>query len=83
MRERFLEIIKDNLSEVFENIEITDSTKFIEDLGFESVAIMQVIIEVEQAFGIEFNDVDFEHVESVGLMYSYIEKKVKDKENET
>ena len=82
MKEKLIEIIRHNVSEVFEHVEITDSTKFIEDLGFESVALMQAIIEIEDFFEIEFSDVDFEHIESVGLMYEYVEQKVSDKENE-
>lgn len=80
MKEDFYKIIKENLSEIFEDSLITDDSKLVEDLGYESVTMMQLIIEVENYFGIEFYDVNFEQIGTVGKMYEYIADKVKEKE---
>ena len=79
MKDMFYKMVKENLSEVFEEEIIQDESKLIEDLGFESVTMMQLIIEAENYFGIEFYDVSFEEIETVGQMYSFIEKRVAEK----
>ena len=79
MKEKFLAILKENTSEMFENLEVTDETKFIEDMGFDSVSLMQLIIELEEEFGIEFIDINFEQIETVGNMVDYIQKELEGK----
>lgn len=79
MKEEFLKILKENTSEVFENIKISDDTRLLEDLGFDSVSLMQLIIEIEEEFGIEFSDINFEQVETVGKMFIYVQKATKEK----
>ena len=79
MKEKFLAILKENTSEMFENLEVTDSTRFIEDMGFDSVSLMQFIIELEEEFGIEFIDINFEQIETVGNMVDYIQKELEGK----
>ena len=81
MKEKFLAILKENTSEMFENLEVTDETKFIEDMGFDSVSLMQLIIELEEEFGIEFIDVNFEQIDTVGSMFDYMQKELERKVN--
>lgn len=81
MKEKFLAILKENTSEMFENLEVTDETKFIEDMGFDSVSLMQLIIELEEEFGIEFIDVNFEQIDTVGNMFDYMQKELERKVN--
>ena len=76
MKEEFYKIIKENISEIFESVEVTEESKFIDDLGFDSVSLMQLIIELENHFEIEFFDIDFEQVDTAGKMYEYIERKL-------
>ena len=80
MKEDLYRIVQENLSEIFENASINDNSRFIEDLGFESVTMMQLIIEVEDFFKINFDNVDFDNVSTVGKMYEYIIKKINGKE---
>lgn len=80
MKDKFYRIVKENVSELFESEKLSDESMFIDDLGFDSVSLMQLIIEVEEQFSIEFDDINYGEVDSVGKMYEYIMKKIDEHE---
>ncbi|HOF35083.1 MAG TPA: acyl carrier protein [Spirochaetota bacterium] len=52
-------------------------TKFIEDLGADSLDLYQVIMNLEEQFGIEIPSEDAEKIKTVGDAVSYVESKKK------
>jgi acyl carrier protein len=55
---------------------ITMETSFTDDLSADSLDIVELIMAIEQEFGIAVNDEDVENVKTVGDVASHIEKLV-------
>ena len=55
--------------------EVTDSASFIEDLGADSLDTVELVMALEEEFGIEIPDEDAEKMSSVGDAIKYIESK--------
>jgi acyl carrier protein len=53
---------------------VNESTTLIDDLGFDSLAIMMMSMEIEDAFGFRFTE--FVRFETVGDVCSYLECRV-------
>ncbi len=66
------EIIVDQL-EVNEG-QITEAANFINDLGADSLDIVELIMAFEDGFGIEIPDEDAEKIQTVGDVVKYIEE---------
>lgn len=56
--------------------EVTDNASFIEDLGADSLDTVEMIMEIEDEFGIEIPDEDAEKIQTVGKAIEYIKQKV-------
>ncbi len=52
--------------------EITEDTRFIEDLHADSLDIVQMIIAMEREFGKKFSDEEITKIKSVGDVISYL-----------
>jgi len=52
--------------------ELSDDSNFVEDLGTDSLTIVELIIELEQEFEIEIPDEDAETLHTVGQVVNYI-----------
>ena len=68
------EIIIDKLG-VEEN-KITMESKFIDDLGADSLDTVELIMQFEEEFSMEIPDEEAEHLLSVGQAVDYITKKL-------
>ena len=55
--------------------EVTDSASFIEDLGADSLDTVELVMALEEEFGIEIPDEDAEKMGSVSEAIKYIESK--------
>ena len=55
--------------------EVTDAASFIEDLGADSLDTVELVMALEEEFGIEIPDEDAEKMVSVGDAIKYIETK--------
>jgi len=55
--------------------EVTDAASFIEDLGADSLDTVELVMALEEEFGIEIPDEDAEKMTSVGDAIKYIESK--------
>ena len=55
--------------------EVTDAASFIEDLGADSLDTVELVMALEEEFGIEIPDEDAEKMTSVGDSIKYIESK--------
>lgn len=56
--------------------EVTDQAKFIEDLGADSLDTVELVMALEEEFGIDIPDEDAEKMICVGDAIKYIEEKV-------
>ncbi|MBU4375986.1 MAG: acyl carrier protein [Candidatus Omnitrophica bacterium] len=55
--------------------EVTDAAKFIDDLGADSLDTVELVMALEEEFGIEIPDEDAEKMATVGEAIKYIEQK--------
>lgn len=55
--------------------EVTDNAKFIDDLGADSLDTVELVMALEEEFGIEIPDEDAEKMTTVGEAIKYIEEK--------
>ena len=55
--------------------EVTDSASFIEDLGADSLDTVELVMALEEEFGIEIPDEDAEKMTCVGDAIKYIASK--------
>ena len=55
--------------------EVTDDAKFIDDLGADSLDTVELVMALEEEFGIEIPDEDAEKMATVGEALKYIEQK--------
>ncbi len=55
--------------------EVTDGASFIEDLGADSLDTVELVMALEEEFGIEIPDEDAEKMATVGDAIKYIEQK--------
>lgn len=70
-----LEKVKTILSEQFdvEEESITPETSIINDLGADSLDVVDLLMNIEDEFGVEVPDEDVEKVKTVEDLVSYIE----------
>ena len=55
--------------------EVTDSASFIEDLGADSLDTVELVMALEEEFGVEIPDEDAEKMTTVGEAIKYIDSK--------
>ena len=73
--ERVKNIIVDQLGATESSV--TMEASFIDDLGADSLDLVELIMALEEEFGIEIPDGDAEKVVTVGDVVSYIKENVK------
>ena len=73
MLDRLKEILANVLPEV-DMSSVTEKTSLVEDLGFDSLALMMLAMEIEDAFGFRFTE--FVRFETVGDVCGYIENRI-------
>ncbi len=54
--------------------EITEESHFIEDLGADSLDTVELVMALEEEFGIEISDEDAEKIQTVGDVIKYIKE---------
>ena len=62
---------------VIDKNKIKGESKFIEDLKADSLDIVQMLIAMENEFGVEFDDDEMHSIKSVGDVVRYLEKNAK------
>ncbi|GAV23689.1 acyl carrier protein [Carboxydothermus pertinax] len=72
--ERVKKIIVDQLG--VEEDEVTMEASFIDDLGADSLDIVELIMAFEEEFELEIPDEDAEKIRTVGDAVNYIQEKV-------
>ncbi|MBN1637601.1 MAG: acyl carrier protein [Ignavibacteriales bacterium] len=71
--EQVKEIVMDKLG--VEESQITPEAHFLNDLGADSLDIVELVMGFEEKFGIKIPDEDAEKIQTVGDAVKYIEEK--------
>lgn len=71
--DKIRQIIADQLGVKKE--EVTDNAKFVDDLGADSLDTVELVMALEEEFGIEIPDEDAEKLATVGDALRYIDEK--------
>jgi acyl carrier protein len=72
--EKVKDIIEKELG--VEREKLTDDANFIEDLGADSLDIVELVMEFEKEFNIDIPDEDAEKLKTVGDAMAYLNQKV-------
>lgn len=57
--------------------QVTSEARFIDDLGADSLDIVELVMTIEEEFDIEIPDEDAERIATVGDAIAYVEEKKK------
>ncbi len=57
--------------------EVTDKASFVDDLGADSLDTVELVMALEEKFGVEIPDEDAEKMTTVGEAIKYLEEKAK------
>ncbi len=74
MTERVTKVIVDRLG--VDEVEVKPEASFSDDLGADSLDVVELVMELEDEFDMEISDDDAEKIATVGDAISYIEAKV-------
>ena len=69
--EKVKSIISDQLG--VDGSEITTESHFIDDLGADSLDTVELVMQLEEEYGLEIPDEDAEKIQTVGDVVKYIE----------
>ena len=72
-QDKIRQIIADQLG--VKKDEVTDNAKFVDDLGADSLDTVELVMALEEEFGIEIPDEEAEKLVTVGDALRYIEEK--------
>ena len=72
--ERVIDIVCENLG--VNKDQVTRSTSFIEDVGADSLDIVELVMELEEEFEITIPDEQAEKIKTVGEAIDYIEREL-------
>ncbi len=73
VHDKITEIIVEQLGVKAE--EVTPEASFVDDLGADSLDTVELVMALEEEFGIEIPDEDAEKIQTVGDAIKYIEEK--------
>jgi len=77
IQEKVVKVVSEQLGVREE--EVKPEAKFVEDLGADSLDTVELVMALEEEFGIEIPDEDAEKATTVGNVINYIDTKLKDK----
>ncbi|WP_041726059.1 acyl carrier protein [Caldisericum exile] len=75
IREKVKKVIIEKLG--LEEDKIKDEAKYVEDLGADSLALVDIAMALEDEFGMKIPDEDIEKITTVGSTIQYIKEHLK------
>jgi acyl carrier protein len=71
--------IRDLIVEIGEDMDldsskITDEAKFIEDMGFDSMALLEVLATMEKKFGVSIPESEFPNITTINACAATVQK---------
>ena len=72
MKEELLELIRSMVED--DEIEITQDSEFVDDLGLSSMEFFNLISQVEGQFHVKFTDREIQNLETIGDMIELLEE---------
>ena len=72
VQDKIKQIIVDELG--INEAEVTENARFIEDLGADSLDLVELVMRFEEEFDIEIPDEDAEKIQGVRDAYAYVEQ---------
>ena len=73
MLERVKEIIEEQLN--LDKVEITEETRFKEDLDVDSLDLFELVMSFEEEYGVEIPSEELESLTTVGAVIKYLQDK--------
>lgn len=73
IQDKVVEIVSEHLKVQKEELKV--ESRFVEDLKADSLDLVELVMEFEEAFSITIPDEDYEKIKSVGDAVKYIEGK--------
>ena len=77
VEQRVIDIVSEHFA--FEKEKISRKTTFIEDIGADSLDIVEFVMELEEEFDIQIPDDQAEKIKTVGEAVDYIDNAIKNK----
>jgi acyl carrier protein len=74
VKKSFIELIRP-AAKGFDMSSINDSTSLVADLGINSLRVVDIVLEVEDKFGIEIDDASMDRVYTIGSAVDMIVEK--------
>lgn len=72
MIEELLEVIREAMAE--DDVEITEESEFVDDLGLSSMEFFNLISLIEERFHVKFSDREIQNLETVGDVVELLEE---------
>lgn len=72
MIEELLEVIREAMAE--DDVEITEESEFVDDLGLSSMEFFNLISLIEERFHVKFSDREIQNLEIVGDVAELLEE---------
>ncbi len=79
VEDKIREIIVEQLGVTAE--EVVPEASFIDDLGADSLDIVELVMAIEEEFGLEIPDEDAERMQSIGDAINYVEERTAGRED--
>lgn len=72
MLSKVIDIIKEQLN--IDDVEITEETSFKDDLGVDSLDLLELVMAFEEEYNIELDPEELEGIQTVGDIVEFIKK---------
>ena len=72
MLEKLAAVIREQLN--LEDVEITEKSNFNDDLGADSLDLFELVMSLEEEFGVEIPSEDLEKIATVGDVVNYLKE---------
>ena len=73
VKERIINLLCDKLG--FDRFEVNEEKNFITDLGADSLDMVEIIMGIEEEFGLKIDDTEISEVKTVGDLIKKVENK--------